>query len=877
VAWWFTAELLGWSAFPVARLMLGKLRDQGFGLSRAFGLLLGGYLFWSLTSAGLLRNDLGGALAALLALVGMGVWAYRRRRQALAEWIRSHTGLVLWTEGIFLVAFLGWALVRAANPEILGTEKPMELALLNGILHSPVFPPRDVWLSGYSISYYYFGYILVGWLARLTGVTAGVAFNLANALWFALAVVGAHSLLYNLLPRSPAGQGVRTALLGPLFVVILANLEGPLDVLHSLHVGWTATPQGGLASEFWPGLGLKDLSDPPAGAPVFRPDRHYWWWRASRVIHDVNLAGQDVEVIDEFPFFSFLLADNHPHLLAMPFVMLAVAFCLHVFHGGHRPDLRMAQASPGLLRGLRLGLSLAVITGAVFTAARASARGDPPADVLMAFTLVIGLGLPGIYALSALFLGEWPSVLTPRELLAVAWLFGGLAFLNTWDFPIYTALLLAALAWTLRSRPPLEVAARLLLTGLAAGVGAVVLYGFWYIGFASQAGGVLPNLAFPTRFVQFAIMFGPLLAPMVVWLIRETSRRRPFPVRLFAGVGLGAPLFLLAASAVAATLAFSLYLRNPLDLNAVLDKLGAPDTQVALQQIAERRLTHSVTALFLGGVLGLCAVLVAQENRQASAAPDGSESPRAFLAMMIGLGALLVLAPEFLYLKDSFGDRMNTIFKFYFAAWIVWALAAAWTAWDLRPRASTAREWARTLVYLPVLLGLVYPPLALSTKTSGAPERGLHLDGTLHLRDSQPADFEAIGWMTKNLPDGVVAEAVGGSYSPYGRIAAHTGFPTVLGWNFHEIQWGRDVQETITRENDVRLLYETRDWDEAQQILVRYNVAYVYVGPLESIAYPPLFQAKFDIFLTPVYRSDQVTIYEVPPQVPGTLWAVEPP
>ena len=33
-----------------------------------------------------------------------------------------------------------------------------------------------------------------------------------------------------------------------------------------------------------------------------------------------------IEVIDEFPFFSFLLGDMHPHVLALPFVLLAVAW-----------------------------------------------------------------------------------------------------------------------------------------------------------------------------------------------------------------------------------------------------------------------------------------------------------------------------------------------------------------------------------------------------------------------------------------------------------------------------------------------------------------------------------------------------------------------
>ncbi|MBK9492207.1 MAG: hypothetical protein IPO07_28020 [Haliscomenobacter sp.] len=50
---------------------------------------------------------------------------------------------------------------------------------------------------------------------------------------------------------------------------------------------------------------------------------------------DIALSGGDIEVIDEFPFFSFLLGDLHPHVLALPFVILCVGIAMQVFLWAH--------------------------------------------------------------------------------------------------------------------------------------------------------------------------------------------------------------------------------------------------------------------------------------------------------------------------------------------------------------------------------------------------------------------------------------------------------------------------------------------------------------------------------------------------------------
>jgi uncharacterized membrane protein len=197
--WYLLVSMVGWLTFPLAYRLLPALSSRGFALARVLGLLVWGYAFWLLASLGVLRNDPGGLLLGLTFLVAASAWAGRRKFSQMARWLRQEWRLVVSVEALFLLAFAGMAFVRAANPEILGTEKPMELAFINAILRSPTFPPHDPWLSGYAISYYYFGYVIVAMLARLAGTSGGVAFNLGVSLVFALSAVGAFGVVHDLL------------------------------------------------------------------------------------------------------------------------------------------------------------------------------------------------------------------------------------------------------------------------------------------------------------------------------------------------------------------------------------------------------------------------------------------------------------------------------------------------------------------------------------------------------------------------------------------------------------------------------------------------------------------------------------------------------
>ena len=211
ITWYFIFTLLGWLTFPLVHYLFPALSDKGYTLSRTAGLLIWAYFFWLLASLGIAQNDTGGILLALTLLIGLSAWiSVNRKSETLAphasagvvNFLKSNLSLILTSEILFLVAFAFLAFVRSANPELNGTERPMELMFINGILRSPVFPPQDSWLSGYAISYYYFGYVMTAMLARISNIPGSMAHNLMTSLIFALGAIGSYGILYNLLSQS---------------------------------------------------------------------------------------------------------------------------------------------------------------------------------------------------------------------------------------------------------------------------------------------------------------------------------------------------------------------------------------------------------------------------------------------------------------------------------------------------------------------------------------------------------------------------------------------------------------------------------------------------------------------------------------------------
>ncbi|MDX1378559.1 MAG: DUF2298 domain-containing protein, partial [Anaerolineales bacterium] len=754
------------------------------------------------------QNDMGGLLLGLVIVGGLSAWSFGNRKSELVNWIGENRRLILSTELVFLVAFGAFAFFRSANPEIIGTEKPMELMFINGIMNSPDFPPRDPWLSGYSISYYYFGYVMTSMLALFTGTPATAAFNLMLSLTYGLAAVGAYGILYDMLAVGRKPNADRPSfflpVLGPVFLLLISNVEGFLDVLHRRGFFWRFNADGSATSSFWTWLDMRELSQAPAQPLQWIPDRYLWWWRASRVVQDYDLTGNHLEAIDEFPAFSFLLGDLHPHVLAIPFVMLAVAVALNLFLGGWRGriDLYFAQ-----LHVNKTGF------------------------FLMAFVL------------------------------------GSLAFLNTWDILLGGAVIVFSygLARVREAGWSRERTEDLVFFGIPLVGMAYVFYLPFFISFSSQASGILPSIIFPTRGVHLWVMWGTLFIPIFSYLVYLFRTKAPANWKAGFGVGLG---ILIVLFALMFGVALLVYMVKPeFIVPYVESQQHTIGTFLAAGMM--RRL------VYIGGLLTLLVLLIpafaflfADHRRPTANDPQQAVNgpPSVFVLLLITLGALLILGPDFVYLQDNFGYRINTIFKFYYQAWLLLSLAAAYGAAVLLKNLRGVANGIFSVFFVIVLVvGLTYPVLGALTRTNRFnPPFGFTLDDFDRLQRENPDEAAAVLWL-RSAPDGNIVESTGDPYSSYGRMATYTGLPTVLGWSNHEGQW-RDSSFTgllAQRKLDVETLYATPDWQTTQFLLEQYDIRYVIVGNLERTSYR-VNEEKFNNFLRPVFQQGNITIYEVP-------------
>jgi uncharacterized membrane protein len=238
-----------------------------------------------------------------------------------------------------------------------------------------------------------------------------------------------------------------------------------------------------------------------------------------------------------------------------------------------------------------------------------------------------------------------------------------------------------------------------------------------------------------------------------------------------------------------------------------------------------------------------------------------------FLMILFGVAVVLVIIPEFFYFKDIYPAhfRSNTMFKLGYQAFIWWGIISGYVIVHLFRK----KQWWFIVSVIPLIfLVVIYPYFSVRSyfgQLTAENYKGIY--GMKWMADQYPGDDAAIKWLEAETAGieikPTVVEAVGDSYTDYGRFSAFTGLPTIVGWPVHEWLWRGSYDIASPRIEEVRKIYESDNVFETEQILKRYNAKYLVVGPLERQKYPNINMAKINKLGSKVFEVSGTIIYYV--------------
>ena len=787
LVWWFALLIISLMAWPIAAKLF-PAGDKGWMLARPLGLVLFSLPVWLLSHLRVLPISRW-SLLLTLALLFILTWLLAGRLRSIPRTLENkpvdHQALLRrigCAEAVFAAALLAWTFARGLKPDLDSLEKFMNIGFMNSIWRSHYLPAQDMWFAGQPINYYYYGQYLYGILSRLTGIRPEIAYNLGMASTMALTLATTWSIADHLM-RLAARRGRRLLPLAP----------AAAGLVTSVLVTFGGNSQAFLFKENSPGHALTRWL---AGKGLISadPDKAFWFADSTRFIgYNPDTADK---TIHEFPFYSFLVADLHAHVINLTFVLLLIAVLVYYIH----------TVQPAAAVDSKSGLS--------------------QLPLRWLHELRDTVRRPGIWAIGVLL-----------SLFMMC---------NFWDYVIYLVLTAMVFLWVNSRRSGrLTTLPGFLATLIQAGLvmlvflrisqplRALLAYGAIFLlahalsslsrDGASRTGAQISTLFFISHLLAFPfnLNFEPIAKTLAL-----TVNRTPFWQMLSLwGAHLLAGLLILAAGIV------SVLRRRPVRNHLPLP--DEPSQPIGLTTRLTRKLSRLAPAdimialFFLAGT-GLIII------------------PELIYVVDIYSG-------DFKRANTMF----KFTYQAYILLSLAWGTGLTMLA--MQRRTWWHQRSAATRVIAVLLTGLLIIPFSYPFTSARQwlgrwqISRYQGIDGLSPIADKtspqilEPyqgelaADVAAIRWFNRTVTgQPVILEAFGESYTDYCRISAFTGLPTVMGWETHQWLWrtSRDTPQAygtivLRRQDAVRTLYTTTDPALRRELIETYQIRYIIVGNLE--------------------------------------------
>lgn len=662
-------------------------------------------------------------------------------------------------------------------------ERLRDYSILASTISSPI-QAVEPWMSGAVLNYYVYWYRFGHFLSTLLGMEAWEVYPVMTA--FAMALYGAAIFEVS---RVVLGLSLFISAITSVIAAIGSNIAGVIAAYE------------------------KDSN----------------WWGPSRVVKGA---------INEFPAWSFILGDLHPHFLNLGLLPLLIVVVFSLVQSRTSRPL----AAVGLL-------------------------------------LIVPIGVLWMFAANAWEVPLWIGTLASLVLTTV------LLQMNAIKRAV------KRLAMT-EGNSPIVIAAGIVL--------CLILVGIVCVRYKSQVTqsvlGVVLLLS-----VGGAIAFFPCKARIVRYL-RDTYSMKDAKLILILGLGVAICLILrLSGSHIVPEGGQLTRVIAPIPLTRTPEMLlhwGAPlffislgsvllISRVSEKCVASMLLLGSLliddAAPFLVVLVGLQMVRLLNNSKKVTERTSTISFSEGLL--LAGIGFLLL--PEVVFLNDAYGgdnERMNTIFKVYVTAWGILTVAAAsiftrgvmamTSSVTLEPTIVKGVRWigGSMGVFALAALSLFFfhaaslrrPPIDQTIVLPRA-------EGLSELQQRFPGSVEVIRRL-RDEKRAVVLEAQGNAYDYTTFISTLSGHTAYLGWANHiNLLTKRFFMnpspesvsgEVFKREQNTKTIYATPNCQEKKTLANSEKISFIVLGSKEREKYPGTERTDFNCFETLVRERDFV-LYKV--------------
>ena len=754
--WYILILIISLIAFPITWIIFKRWPEGGYLFSKPLGIVLASIFTWISVSYGIIQYNILSVFIGYILLGLTSLFFIKKDLSNFKKFIHTNLKNIIKLEFLFLFIFSVFLLLRIVNPDLWhpykGGEKPMDFAYLNAVIKSTIFPPYDPWYSGGYLNYYYYGQFIVSNLIKSTGIPASIAYNLAVPLLAALTFTVSFSLIrgvsYLSNVKTVKSYSLYAGFLGGFLVTFAGNIDGLYQLVSILR---------------------NDVNS-------------FDFWNSSRLMNDQSGGFE----ITEFPFFTFLFADLHAHLIAIPFALLSISLTFALYTKILKNDAYYGQ-----------------------------------------FLLALLLGF----------------------------IIGAIRIINTWDFP--TQILLSSFiiffGYSLYSKNSrLE---RLILSALLIFFVIVCSY-VPFIPFHENYelfnNGVIRNRYYTqiTDFININMFFLFVLISFIV--INSKSYLNLFNKKYEK---------------------FALE-RNKLNIFIVIFFILF--LSIALSLLFTDFAIIGLSILFVSIILFYFVLSYFNKSYR-----DTYFFP---ITIVLILGFALSGGVEIFTVKDDIG-RMNTVFKFYLQAWILFSLASSYFLWKIFSKIGfnfrnyhfLFKSWAICLLIMIFSVSIYTFYGTIDRNQTRFNTNFVSLDGMEYMKSTEyyfqgekidlMYDYLAIQWINNNIAGSpTIIEGITDQYQWGNRISIYTGLPSVVGWDWHQRQQRVDYAYTVTsRRSDVQRFYHSTLPRTALEIIDKYDIKYVVVGQLEEYLYTNAGLEKFEEMegLVKIY-PDELINYETP-------------